>query len=186
MLQSDWFHIFSYAPGSQKVPARVRNFNIRANLFWERQMENTRVTKKDRIIKLYDRGLDVESIAEALATSPSYVANTLIRSGRSVEYEDLYTSTSGRAYSPEARRLAGILKFKDVAAAKESVRRLQDAFLEFGREGNKSGRHRAQMLALIGKNRAEGLGKTEEASIFRDWLIHTLTQESAEERERTA
>jgi len=33
MLQSDWFHIFSYAPGSQKVPARVRNFNIRANLF---------------------------------------------------------------------------------------------------------------------------------------------------------
>jgi hypothetical protein len=42
------------------------------------------------------------------------------------------------------------------------------------------------MLALIGKNRAEGLGKTEEASIFRDWLIHTLTQESAEERERAA
>lgn len=149
-------------------------------------MENTRVTKKERIIKLYDRGLDVESIAEALATNPSYVANTLISSGRSVDYEDLYTSTSGRAYSPEARRLAGVLKFKDVPAARESVRRLSEAFQEFRREGNKNGQHRAQMLALIGKNRAEGIGKTEEASIFRDWLISTLTQESVEARERAA
>ena len=149
-------------------------------------MENTRLTKKDRIIKLYDRGLDVESIAEALATNPSYVANTIIASGRSVDYEDLYTSTSGRAYSPEARRLAGVLKFKDVAAAKESIQRLQEAFGEFSREGNKNGQHRAQMLALIGKNRAEGLGKIEEASLFRDWLIRTLSQESAEERERAA
>jgi hypothetical protein len=149
-------------------------------------MENTRVTKKERIIKLYDRGLDVESIAEALATNPSYVANTLIISGRSVDYEDLYTSTSGRAYSPEARRLAGVLKFKDVPAARESVRRLSEAFQEFRREGNKNGQHRAQMLALIGKNRAEGSGKTEEASIFRDWLISTLTQESVEARERAA
>lgn len=146
-----------------------------------------KATKKDRIIRLYDRGFDVASIADALATSPTYVANTLIQSGRPVEYEDLYTTTSGRAYSEEARRLSGALRFKDVEAARESVKKLDEAYREFQRDGNKRGQHRAQMLALIGKNRAEGIGKTEEAGIFRDWLVDTLSREQAEqERERAA
>ena len=148
------------------------------------ERKRPRVTKKERIIKLYDRGLDVESIADALSTSPTYVANTVIASGRQVEYEDLYTTTTGRVYSAEARRLSGVLRFKDAEAARESVRRLDEAFREFEREGNKRGRHRAQMLALIGKNRAEGIGKTEEAALFRDWLMTSLTRESAAEKER--
>ena len=147
-------------------------------------MEQPKVTKKERIIKLYDRGFDVEFIADALRTNPSYVANTLIQSGRPVEYEDLYTTTTGRAYSEESRRLSGALRFKDVEAARESVGRLDEAFRQFERDGNRRGQHRAQMLALIGKNRAQGIGKYEEAAIFRDWLIRTLTRESEEERER--
>ncbi|MHB0912336.1 MAG: hypothetical protein ACYC2Y_02680 [Armatimonadota bacterium] len=134
---------------------------------------------------LYDRGFGVESIADAVQSSRSYVANVLIQSGRPVDYEDLYT-TSRREYSAEARRLSGVLRFKDVEAAKESIRRLDEAFREFQREGNKRGQHRAQMLALVGKNRAEGIGKHEEASIFRDWLIRTMTQEQEEEKRRVA
>jgi len=150
-------------------------------------MEQSKVTKKARIVKLYDRGFDVESIADALTTSPTYVANVLMESGHSVEYEDLYTTTSRRLYSEEARRLAGVLRFKDVEAARESVRRLDEAFRQFAREGNKRGQHRAQILALIGKNRAEGIGKLEEAEVFRNWLIKTLSAEQAEqERERAA
>lgn len=148
-------------------------------------MGHARITKKERIIALYDRGFDVESIADAVGTSPTYVANTLIASGRPVEYEDLYTTTTGRSYSAEARRLSGILRFRDVEAAKESVRKLDEAFQEFRRTGNRRGQHRAQMLALIGKNRAEGIGKMEEASVFRDWLIATLQSEQ-EEREQAA
>lgn len=149
-------------------------------------MEQPRTTKKERIIKLYDRGFDVPFIADALSTSPSYVANTLIQSGRPVEYEDLYTTTSGRAYSEESRRLSGVLRFKDVSAAKESVSRLDEAFRQFESEGNRKGQHRAQMLALIGKNRAQGIGKYKEAAIFRDWLVRTLTRESEVERDRAA
>lgn len=148
-------------------------------------MQQTRVTKKSRILKLYDRGLDVESIADALATNPSYVANVLIESGRAVEYEDLYTTTSRRPYSPEARRLAGIIRFKDPETARESVRKLDEAFHEFQREGNRRGQHRAQMLALVGKNRAAGIGKIEEANIFRDWLIHSFYEEEVREETET-
>ncbi len=147
-------------------------------------MEERRRTKKERIIELYDNGLDVGSIAEMLGTNATYVANTLIQSGHPVEYEDLYTTTSGRAYSPEARRLSGVLRFKDIEAARESVRKLDEAFQEFSAAGNKRGMHRAQMMALIGKNRAEGIGKREEAALFRDWLISSLSRESAAEAER--
>lgn len=144
-------------------------------------MQQPRVTKKSRIVRLHDRGLDVESIADALATNASYVANVLIDAGRSVEYEDLYTSTSRRPYSPEARRLAGVIRFKDPDAARESARKLEEAFHQFQREGNRRGQHRAQMLALVGKNRAAGIGKTEEANIFRDWLIHSFYEEQVRE-----
>lgn len=147
-------------------------------------MEQQKHTKKERILELYDDGLDVPAIADVLATNPTYVANTLIQSGRPVEYEDLYTATSGRAYSEEARRLSGVLRFKDMDAARESVRRLDQVFAEFSAEGNKRGMHRAQMMALIGKNRAEGIGKRDEAAIFRDWLIRSLTRESSEEERR--
>jgi len=148
--------------------------------------ENRRVTKKQRIIELYDKGLDVESISDALNTSPSYAANTLIESGRSVEYEDLYTTTSGRDYSEEARRLSGVLRFKDVAAAKACVRELGAAYREFSQEGNKRGRHRVQMMALIGKNRAEGIGKWREAAVFREWLMSNLREEQEVEERRVA
>ncbi|MCL6520090.1 MAG: hypothetical protein K6T99_09670 [Armatimonadetes bacterium] len=143
-----------------------------------------KVTKKERIIELYDRGLDVEAIADALNTDRSYVANVLIKSGRPVEYENLYVTTSGRTYSEEARRLSGVLRFKDPAAAQESVRMLDEAYKQFEREGNKRGQHHVQMLALIGKNRAEGIGKTVEAAIFRDWLIRTLRRQQCEEEEQ--
>src|SRR5690242_10485105 len=134
-------------------------------------MEDRSATKKKKILELYDKGFDVESITDALATNASYVANTLIQAGRPVDYEDLYTTTSGRSYSPEARRLSGVLRFRDMEAAEESVKRLEEAYEEFRRSGNRRGQHRAQMMALIGKNRAEGIGKLKEAQVFRDWLL---------------
>lgn len=147
-----------------------------------RRTTTGRPTKKARVLALYDQGFDVESIADAVAGSTSYVANTLIEAGKPVDYEDLYTSTSGRAYSEEARRLSGVLRFKDVRAARDSVRDLDAAYREFAREGNRKGRHRAQMMALIGKNRAQGIRKFREAAIFRDWLIGTLQAESDDDR----
>jgi len=34
--------------------------------------------------------------------------------------------------------------------------------------------HQCQVLALVGKNRAEGIGKWQEATLFADWLATHL------------
>ncbi|HUV04103.1 MAG TPA: hypothetical protein VMX94_03245 [Armatimonadota bacterium] len=54
-------------------------------------MEKPGVTKKQQIIRLYDRGFDVESIADPLATNPTYVANTLIQSAAETSNFELPT-----------------------------------------------------------------------------------------------
>jgi hypothetical protein len=131
-----------------------------------------RITKKDLALSLHAAGRTVEEIARALQCSPSYVANVLIASGKPSDYSDLYTRSA--AQNAYARSFAGVLRFKDVEAAKESVARIDTLFHQFGQEHDRRGQHQAQLMALIGKNRAEGIGKVEEAKVFADWLISHL------------
>jgi hypothetical protein len=141
-------------------------------------MQN-RVSKKELAVKLYAQGLRVEKIAEILKTDASYVANSLIASGEEPPYADLYTSTGPQ--SRYAQRLAGVLRFKDVEAARESIARIDAIFHEFEEARDRRGQHQAQLLALTGKNRAEGIGKRAEARVFADWLIAHL--QMSEDRE---
>jgi hypothetical protein len=130
-------------------------------------------TKKEQAIELYDQGLPVEEIAARLETSPTYVANVLIESGRTPEYVDLYTHTGPQ--NPYARRLAGILRFRTPEAARESIRHMDAVYHDYERQGDLRGQHQVQLLALIGRNRAEGIGKYEAADLFTDWLLAHLT-----------
>jgi hypothetical protein len=131
-----------------------------------------RLTKKDIALSLHAAGRTVEEIARALQTTPSYVANTLIAAGKPSEYSDLYTtSTVQNSY---ARLFNGVLRFKDVEAAQESVARIDALYHQFAEEGDRRGQHQAQLMALIGKNRAEGIGKVSEAKVFAEWLIAHL------------
>jgi predicted transcriptional regulator len=135
-----------------------------------------RLTKKDIALSLHAAGRTVEEIARALQTTPSYVANALIAAGKPTEYSDLYTtSTVQNAY---ARMFNGVLRFKDMQAARESVARIDSLYHQFAEEGDRRGQHQAQLMALIGKNRAEGIGKMEEAKVFADWLIAHLNTTS--------
>jgi hypothetical protein len=139
----------------------------------------TRISKKELAAKLYAQGLRVEKIAELLHTDPSYVANSLIAHGEAPPYVDLYTSTGPQ--NPYAARLAGVLRFKNVQAARESVERIDALYHEFEEARDRRGQHQTQLLALIGKNRAEGIGKRAEARVFADWLIaHLQTTEDRE------
>ena len=131
-----------------------------------------RITKKQLAVSLHGSGRTVEEIAQALDCSPSYVANTLIASGEPSEYSDLYTSAI--AQNAYARMFRGVLRFKDVRAAQESMERIDALFHQFAQENDRRGQHQAQLMALIGKNRAEGIGKLAEARIFADWLLAHL------------
>lgn len=131
-----------------------------------------RMTKKDLAVGMYQKGMRVDAIAELLHSDPSYIANVLIERGYTPEYVDLYTSTGPQ--NRYAALLAGVLRFKDVAAARESVRRINELHLQFEAQRDRRGMHQCQVLALTGKNRAEGIGKWQEAKVFADWLADHL------------
>ena len=140
-----------------------------------------RVSKKQLAVELYEQGLHVDTIADLLRTDPAYVANALIVQGHAPAYVDLYTSTGPQ--NRYAQMLAGVLRFKDVAAARESVARIDEIYHEFEAQRDRRGQHQAQLLALTGKNRAEGIGKRAEARVFADWLIDHLRVEEEPQRQ---
>ncbi len=136
-----------------------------------------RLTKKDLALSMQASGRTVEEIAQTLKCTPSYVANLLIASGKPSDYSDLYTSSI--AQNAYARMFNGVLRFKDVQAAQDSVSRIDALFHQFEAEHDRRGQHQAQLMALIGKNRAEGIGKMAEAKVFAEWLISHLDTASA-------
>lgn len=131
-----------------------------------------RLTKKDLALSLHAAGRTVEEIARALETHPSYIANVLAAAGKTPDYSDLYVTSA--ALSGYAKQFQGVLRFKDMASAQESVRRIDEMYHQFEQQRDRRGQHQAQLVALIGKNRAEGLGKYHEAQLFADWLVNHL------------
>lgn len=129
-------------------------------------------SKKDRILELFSQGVtEIDRIAVELETRPSYVANVLQDAGLLRGYFDLYTTTNQEqnAYS---RFFRGVLSFKSVAAARDSVARLDRLYRHFERIGDRAGQHHAEVLALTGRNRARWSGKKDEAAVFMNWLVN--------------
>jgi hypothetical protein len=136
-------------------------------------MTMRRMTKKAIALILHAEGATVEEIARQLDTRPSYVANVLAAAGQRPAYHDLYVSTVVQSgYTPQEQ---GLLRFKNVHAAQQSVHRLDTLYHACEQQHDRRGQHQAQLLALIGKNRAEGLGKYAEAQVFAEWLQRHLT-----------
>ena len=131
-----------------------------------------RLTKKDLALSLHSAGRTVEEIARALETHPSYVANVLAAAGKSPDYNDLYVSSG--VQNRYAKQFQGVLRFKDIEAARESVERIDQMFHAYEQDRDRRGQHQAQLMALIGKNRAEGIGKYAEAQVFAEWLTDHL------------
>lgn len=132
-----------------------------------------RLTKKDLALELFACGRNVEEIATALETHPSYVANVLAAAGKTPDYTDLYVASS--AQSSYSLAFQGVLRFKDVETAKESVGKIDAMFHDYEQQQDRRGMHQAQLVALIGKNRAEGVRKYAEAQVFAEWLMAHLT-----------
>lgn len=130
-----------------------------------------RQSKKQRIIELYNQGLqDIFALAQYVKSQPSYVGTVLQEAGLIKGYSDLYTSTANEQ-NIYSRFFRNILSFKNLAATHESINRIDALYQYFGKIGDRAGQHQAQVLALTGRNRARWCGKFEEARLFMDWLI---------------
>lgn len=127
-------------------------------------------TKKEQILALYEQGVtDIAQIVRQVAARPSYVAQVLQQAGYLTGYFDLYTTTA-REQNVYSRFFRNVLAFRDVEAARESVRRIDRLYNYFERLGDRAGQHQAMVLALVGKNRARWSGKAEESQVFSEWL----------------
>jgi len=114
---------------------------------------------------------EIDRLAAEVDTRASYVANVLQDAGLLRGYFDLYTTTN-RDQNAYSRFFRGVLSFKSVEAARQSVERLDRLYRYFERAGDRAGQHHAEVLALTGRNRARWSGKMDEAKIFMDWLVN--------------
>ena len=100
----------------------------------------------------------------------------LKKAGHLPGYFDLYTAT-GDPMNCYSKFFAGKLGFRDVETARESVAHVDKFYRQFTRVGDRAGQHHTLTMALTMFDRARWTGKTEEADVFRRWLLDRLEEE---------
>jgi hypothetical protein len=140
-------------------------------------------SKKELILSLYKKGIqDIEKIAQKTNASPSYVGSVLHREGLIDNYFDLYTSTA-YPMNVYTKYFRGKLGFKDVETSKKGIHTLEQAYRYFSNSQDRAGQHHTLEMGLTMMNRARWTGKTEEAEVYRRWLVEKLRQPLVEEGE---
>lgn len=145
------------------------------NLF-EIEEKETISSKKEMILSLYNSGTtDIEAIAAVTGAKPSYIGSVLHREGLIDNYFDLYTSTA-YPMNVYSKYFLGKLGFRNVFAARQSVRHLEEIYRKFEENQDRAGQHHALEMALMMLDRARWTGKLEEAEIYRRWLVGKLNR----------
>jgi hypothetical protein len=113
-------------------------------------------------------------------TSLGYIASILREAHYEVQYEDRYSDPV--MPEPYATRLKGVLEFRDLASAEQSLRRLDAIYREYSSAADRLGTTLARALVKKGKLRAHSLAlsprvhaekrqeKQEIARWFQVWL----------------
>jgi hypothetical protein len=141
------------------------------------------VTKKEQILSLYTSGIQhIGDLATLTDSRSSYVASVLQQAGHISGYFDLYTSTAN-AMNVYSKFFNGQLGFRDVKSARRSIALIDRLYRQFEQDGDRAGQHHALVMALMMYNRARWTGKTNEAEVFRQWLVTQLTIPSMPEPE---
>src|SRR3712207_664956 len=103
-------------------------------------------SKKEQILSLYEAGTtDIAEIVRRVKARPSYVAQVLQSAGRLEGYFDLYTTT-GKEQNVYSRYFRNVLAFRNVEAARESVRRIDRLYNYFERLGDRAGDRKSTRL----------------------------------------
>src|SRR6185437_9500297 len=125
-----------------------------------------KTSKKEQILSLFAEGQkQPERIGTKVGAAPSYVAQVLIEAGLLKNYFDLYTSTK-EAVNVYSKTFANRLGFKTKKVAERSVNFLDRCYRGFKNRNDRTGQHQALVAGLTMFNRARGIGKNEEASVF--------------------
>lgn len=133
-------------------------------------------TKKEQILELYGSGIEeVAELAMLTGASPSYIGSVLRQAELEPAYFDLYTPTAEQV-SAYTKYFAGKLRFRDVAAARQSVAHIERLYQQFERRGDRAGQHHAMMMAMTMANRARWSNKKLEAQVFADWLVRRMRE----------
>ncbi|MFZ0962982.1 MAG: DUF4385 family protein [Terriglobia bacterium] len=113
-------------------------------------------------------------------TSLGYIASILREAGYEVRYEDRYSDPV--LPEPYASRLKGLLEFRDLASAEQSLLRLDAIFREYSGAADQQGATMVRALVKKGKLRAQSIAanprvqgqkreeKQEIARWFQVWL----------------
>jgi hypothetical protein len=137
-------------------------------------------------------------------TSLSYIASVLREAGVEVDYQDRFADPAME--EPYASRLKGVLQFRDLTSAENSLRNLDQIYREYREAADREGTSLIRSLVLKGKERASSLArnhrispekrreKKEVAQWFHVWLESTdlffdwleLRKQSEEFRNETA
>ena len=145
------------------------------NLFEIDERESVQ-SKKEMILSLYNSGTtDIEAIVVLTSAKPSYVGSVLQKEGLIDNYFDLYTSTA-HPMNIYSKYFVGKLGFRNVFAARRSVRTLEEIYCRFEEKQDRAGQHHALEMALTMLDRARWTGKFEEAEIYRRWLVGKLNR----------
>ena len=145
------------------------------NLFETEEREAVR-SKKEMILALYNSGTtDIEAIVALTGAKPSYVGSVLQKEGLIDNYFDLYTSTA-HPMNIYSKYFVGKLGFRNLFAARRSVRTLEEIYRDFEEKQDRAGQHHALEMALTMLDRARWTGKLEEAEIYRRWLVGKLNR----------
>lgn len=145
------------------------------NLFETAEQEAVQ-SKKDMILSLYNSGTtDIEAIVALTGAKPSYVGSVLQKEGLIDNYFDLYTSTA-HPMNVYSKYFVGKLGFRNVFAARRSVRVLEDGYRQFEDQQDRAGQHHTLEMALTMLDRARWTGKLDEAEIYRRWLVGKLNR----------
>jgi hypothetical protein len=143
-----------------------------------------------------------QRLANSRSTSLSYIASVLRGAGIAVDYQDRFADPVME--EPYASRLKDVLKFGDLAATEQSLRKIHELFDEFRDVPDREGKRLLRTIVLRGKERATSLARNprvspqkreekkeiaqwfrvwlESPDLFLDWL--DLRKQSGEFRER--
>lgn len=152
-------------------------------------------TKKELILQICDHEnfasitrKEIEIINDLLEnelgpqgrTSPSYIANVLVKAGRDVQYKDILVKT--KPPDKYVKELEGLLQFKDLTEAEATIQKMSELGKKFKQTDDRAGLEYLRQLAekgyrrclMIAKNEKVETHKREEkkeiAFWFRIWL----------------
>ena len=107
-------------------------------------------------------------------TSLSYIASVLREAGVEVDYQDRFADPAME--EPYASRLKGLLHFRDLTAAENSLRNLDQIYREYREAADREGTSLIRSIVLKGKERASSLARNHRISPEKRWEKKEVAQ----------